>query len=192
MQYMMNHIQPPTAGADPTPAPDPTTTMLAPDEAVQMLRAIRARIPIPDASRLAHVKFSSGNADPQFVTASINAIGAVDAVQSAVGRSDEDVRQEVDTAARWTAFTDELRTMLAAAVQADGVRRKSVNLAALQTYNICKQLARDKTRAPQVTAHLQEMKRLNKLGRKKASSTPPPSEPTPAPQSPPSPSTIPR
>jgi len=191
MQYMMNHIQPPTAGADPTPAPDPTTTMLAPDEAVQMLRAIRARIPIPDASRLAHVKFSSGNADPQFVTASINAIGAVDAVQSAVGRSDEDVRQEVDAAARWTAFTDELRTMLAAAVQADGVRRKSVNLAALQTYNICKQLARDKTRAPQVTAHLQEMKRLNKLGRKKASPTTQPSEPTPAPQSPPSPPTIP-
>jgi hypothetical protein len=83
--------------------------------------------------------------------------------------------------------------MLAAATQADGVRRKSVNLAALQTYNICKQLARDKTRAPQVTAHLQEMKRLNKLGRKKASSTTQqPTGTAPAPQAPPSPSTIPK
>jgi hypothetical protein len=74
--------------------------------------------------------------------------------------------------------------MLAAAVQADGVRRKSVNLAALQTYNICKQLARDRTHAPQVTAHLQEMKRLNKLGRKKTSSPTPTPEPTPAATSP--------
>src|SRR5690349_17940107 len=112
MKYMLKNTIPlATTGANPTPAPDPTTTMLSPDEAVQMLRAIHARIPLPDASRLPHVKFSSGNVDPQFVTASINAIGAVDAVQSAVGRTDEDVRQEVETAARWTAFTDELRTM---------------------------------------------------------------------------------
>jgi hypothetical protein len=77
--------------------------------------------------------------------------------------------------------------MLVAATRADHVRRQSVNLAALQTYNICRQLARDRTRAPQVTAHLQEMKRLNKLGRKKTSSTTP--EPTPAP---PSPTTVPK
>lgn len=182
MKLTMNHLQPPTTGSDPT------TTMLAPDEAVQMLRAIRDRIPIPDASRIPHTKFNLGGVDPQFVTASINAIGAVDVVQTAVGRTDEDVRQEVETAARWTAFTDELRTMLAAAVQADHVRRQSVNLAALQTYSICRQLARDKTRAPQVGAHLQEMKRLNRLGRKKSSTTTQP-QPDPAP---PSPSTIPK
>ena len=161
MKFMMNTVTPPT-----TAGPDPTTTMLAPDEAVQMLRAMRPLITIPDASRVPHLKFSLGGVDPQFVTASINAIGAVDAVQAAVGRTDEEVRQEVEAAARWTAFTDELRTMLAAAAQADHVRRQSVNLAALQTYNICRQLARDKTRTPQVAAHLQEMKRLNKLGRK--------------------------
>ncbi|HEY2322241.1 MAG TPA: hypothetical protein VGJ82_05180 [Thermoanaerobaculia bacterium] len=189
MKYIINRtLQSPTAGADPTTTPDPATTMLTPDEAVQALRALQARIPIPDASRLPHVKFNSGNVDPQFVTASINAIGAVDAVQAAVGRTDEDVRQEVEAAARWTAFTDELRTVLAAATQADHVRRQSVNLAALQTYNICRQLARDTTRAPQVKAHVQEMKRLNKLGRKKTSSTTSQPEPTSAP---PSPATIP-
>lgn len=182
MRTMLNNLQPPTTGSDPT------TTMLAPDEAVQMLRTMRDRIPIPDASRIPHAKFSVGGVDPQFVTASINAIGAVDAVQTAVGRTDEEVRQEVETAARWTAFTDELRTMLAAATQADHVRRQSVNLAALQTYNICRQLARDKTRAPQVGAHLQEMKRLNKLGRRKS---PPATQPEPTPV-PPSPSTIPK
>jgi hypothetical protein len=94
MKMMMNTLNPPTTGSDPT-------TMLAPDEAVQMLRTMRDRIPIPDDSRIPHTKFNLGGVDPQFVTASINAIGAVDAVQTSVGRTDEEVRQEVETAARW-------------------------------------------------------------------------------------------
>jgi hypothetical protein len=158
-----------------TPGTDPTVP-ITPDEAVQILRALRARLEPPDDSRVAHVKsFVLAGVDPHFITASINAIGAVDAVQSAVGRSSEDVRQEAETAARWTAFTDELRTLLSASTVADRVRRLNLGLTALETYNICKQLNRDKTRSPQVSAHLQEMKRLNKLGvksGKSSSSTP--------------------
>ncbi|HEY2092358.1 MAG TPA: hypothetical protein VGJ81_10750 [Thermoanaerobaculia bacterium] len=159
-----------------TPGTDPTTTPVTPDEAVQILRALKARIEAPDDSRVAQVRsFTLASVDPHFITASINAIGAVEAVQSAVGRTGEDVRQEAETASRWTAFTDELRTMLAASVGADRVRRLNLGLTALQTYSICKQVSRDRTRAPQVAAHLQEMKRLNKLGAKsgKASSSKP-------------------
>lgn len=159
----------------PTPGTDPTTP-ITPDEAVQILRALQARIQKPDDSRVAQVKsFTLASVDPHFITASINAIGAVEAVQSVVGRNSEDVRQEADSAARWTAFTDELRTMLAASIGADRVRRLNLGLTSLQTYNICKQLNRDKTRSPQVAAHLQEMKRLNKLGVKsgKASASKP-------------------
>lgn len=148
-----------------SPGTDPTTTPVTPDEAVQILRMLQARLQVPDDSRVAHVKsFTLIGVDPHFITASINAIGAVGAVQMAVGRTGEDVRQEVETTARWTAFTDELRTMLAASVGADRVRRLNLGLTALQTYSICKQLNRDKTLSPQVAAHLQEMKRLNKLG----------------------------
>ena len=147
-----------------TPTTDPAT-FVTPDEAVQILRALQARIQAADDSRVAHIKSATlANVDPHFITASINAIGAIEAVQAAVGRTGDDARQEAETASRWTAFTDELRTMLAAAVSADRTRRRNLGLTALQTYSICKQLNRDKTRAPQVGAHLQEMKRLNKLG----------------------------
>ena len=158
-----------------TPATEPVT-FATPDEAVQILRTLQARIQAPDGSRVAHIKSATlANVDPHFITASINAIGAVEAVQTAVGRTGDDARQEVETASRWTAFTDELRTMLAAAIGADRTRRQNLGLTALQTYSICKQLARDRTRAPQVSAHLAEMRRLNKLGAKSGrsvSSTP--------------------
>ena len=170
-----------------TSATDPAT-FATPDEAVQILRALQARIQAPDGSRVTHLKsMTLANVDPHFITASINAIGAIDAVQTVVGRTADDARQEAETASRWTAFTDELRTMLAAAISADRTRRQNLGLTALQTYSICKQLVRDRTRAPQVTAHLAEMKRLNKLGSKSGksgSSTPQqpstvPTNPTP-------------
>lgn len=151
---------------NPNSTADPVTSA-TPDEAVQILRALQARIQPPDSSRVAHIKSATlASVDPHFITASINAIGAIDAVQTAIGRTGEDVRQEAETAARWTAFTDELRTMLAASVGADRIRRQTLGLMSLQTYNICKQLNRDKTRVPLVGAHLLEMKRLNKLGTK--------------------------
>jgi hypothetical protein len=159
-----------------TPTTDPAT-FITPDEAVQILRALQTRIQTPDDSRVAHMKSATlSNVDPHFITASINAIGAIDAVQAAVGLTGDDARQEAETASRWTAFTDELRTMLAAAVSSDRTRRRNLGLTALQTYSICKQLNRDKTRSAQVGAHLQEMKRLNKLGAKsgKGSSSKPP------------------
>ena len=70
--------------------------------------------------------------------------------------------------------------MLAAAVGADRVRRQSLGLVSLQTYSICKQLSRDRSRAPQVTGHLQEMKKLNRLGRVRSSKgSGQPADPTP-------------
>ena len=163
-----------------TPTTEPAT-FATPDEAVQILRALQARIQAPDGSRVTHFKsMTLANVDPHFITASINAIGAIDAVQTVVGRTADDARQEADTASRWTAFTDELRTMLAASISADRTRRQTLGLTALQTYSICKQLVRDRTRAPQVTAHLAEMKRLNKLGMKSGkSSTSTPQNPGP-------------
>jgi hypothetical protein len=168
------------ANDNPNVTADPVT-FATPDEAVQILRALQARIQPPDNSRVAQVKSATlANVDPHFITASINAIGAIDAVQTAIGRTGEDVRQEAETSARWTAFTDELRTMLAASIGADRIRRQNLGLMSLQTYNICKQLYRDKTRAPLVGAHLLEMKRLNKLGVKSGKSSSP-KEPNPGP-----------
>jgi hypothetical protein len=146
---------------------------LSPEELVQQLRAIRERIPLPDPSpapaalrrRLAHV-------DANFVQASINAAGASDVVQNALGRTDEELRQETDAAARWTAVADELRTLLKNVLTANTVRRQRIGLAALQTYKICEQLARDDAHASQLSEHIVEMKRLNRFGRRRKPAEP--------------------
>jgi len=170
----------------PTTGTDQPTVMLSPEEVVQQLRTLRSQVPIetpPEATprprRLATV-------NPQFTTAAINAVGAVDIVQNAVGRTDEDLRQENDIALRWTAVEDELRTFLNNVSQTNLFRRQRVGLAALQTYGICRQLARDTAHAPRLAAHIAEMRRTNKFGRrsKKAQQTPDPQQPAPQPQSP--------
>jgi hypothetical protein len=162
-----------------TPDPASEPVMLSPEEVVRQLRALRAQMPadvstLPRSAsrvRLAHV-------DADFIQAAINAVGISDVVQRALGRSDEELRQEIDAAARWTAVVDELRALLRSAVAGNIVRRQRIGLAALQTYKICQQLARDEGNA-RLSTHINEMKRLNKFGRSRRK---PAAEPAPAPQ----------
>jgi hypothetical protein len=165
----------------------PATAMLSPEQVVQQLRALRAQIPLPDAlpaipasrrRRLAHV-------DSQFVVAAINATGASPAVQTALGRTDEELRQESDVSSRWTAVIDEVRALLESLIDANTVRRQRIGLAALQTYKICQQLARDDAQATRLAAHIGEMKKLNKFGRSRRKAPQPDQPiPEPAPQAP--------
>jgi hypothetical protein len=157
--------------------------MLSPEQVVEQLRALREQIPLPDSlpalpasrrRRLAHV-------DAQFVNAAINATGASPAVQTALGRTDEELRQESDASDRWTAAIDEVRALLQSLIDANLVRRQRVGLAALQTYKICQQLARDDAQAPRLAAHIGEMKKLNKFGRPRRKPAQPNPQPTPAP-----------
>lgn len=110
-------------------------------------------------------------------------------MQTAVGRTDEDVRQEIDAAARWTAFTDEVRSLLALSTNADNVRRQRIGLAALQTYKICEQIAREDKNATRLTPHIAIMKSLNKFGRpRKKQPQEPTTQPAPSTTAPASPS----
>lgn len=178
---------------------DPTVK-LTPEQAVVALRSLRDQIPLPDGAdipvsarrRLTHV-------DPRFTAAAVNAMGVEPSVQTAVGRTDEDVRQEIDAAGRWTAFTDEVRSLLAFSSNADNVRRQRIGLAALQTYKICVQIAREDKNTTRLAPHIAVMKRLNKFGRPRkkpvddptpspSPSAPAPSSTAPAPATTPSPS----
>ena len=161
---------------------------LTPEQAVAALRAFRDQIPLPDGAdipvsarrRLTHV-------DPRFTAAAVNAMGVEPSVQTAVGRTDEDVRQEIDAASRWTAFTDEVRALLALSTNADNVRRQRIGLAALQTYKICEQIAREDKNANRLTPHIALMRSLNKFGRRKKQPqdpATPAAPPTTAPASP--------
>jgi len=169
----------------PTTGTDQPPVMLSPEEVVQQLRTLRTQIPIETPPTVNPKPRRLANVNPQFTTAAINAVGAVDIVQNAVGRTDEDLRQENDVAMRWTAVEDELRTLLNNVSQTNLLRRQRIGLAALQTYSICRQLARDGAHAPRLAAHIAQMRQTNKFGRrnKKADEKPnpqtTPQQPTP-------------
>ena len=162
-----------TEPQNPNPAP------LTPEEFVRELRALAARLPVPTPAatpvasrrRLSHVS-------SLFIEATVNAIGASPPVQQALGRTDEEVRQEVDVIARWSAGNDELRKMLLAGIEANTIRRQRVGLTALQAYQICQQLARDEGNAS-LRTHVDAMKRLNKFARSRRRPAPRQPEPEP-------------
>ena len=114
-----------------------------------------------------------------FVNASINTVGASSLVQTAVGRTPEDLLQESNDIARWSAVEDELHAMLKGVAATNLVRRHRLGLTSLQTYGITRQLARKPENAD-LLPHLSIMQSLNRLGRRKK-----------APDQTPSPNTVP-
>jgi hypothetical protein len=171
------------SSTQPSQNGSPAPAILSPEQVVQQLRAMREQIPLPESlppmsaarrRRLAHV-------DSQFVVAAINATGASPAVQAALGRTDEAFREESDVSNRWTAVIDEVRALLQSLLDANLLRRQRVGLAALQTYKICQQLARDDLHDTRLGAHIGEMKKLNKFGRQRRKAPQPDPQPIPEP-----------
>jgi hypothetical protein len=160
-----------------------TPPMLAPQDVVAQLRTLRQQIaevtPLTAQQRRTLRKHATM---PNVVLqASINAIGASDYVQQAVGQPADEVRQLAEEANRWSAVADELRAMLKGIDGANLVRRQRVGLLAVQAFGISRQLSRDPNYAD-LLPHVEEIRRLKNLGRRK--------KPAPqAPQSPQSPQT---
>ena len=177
---MPNGSQNPVVSA--SAASPKATATLTPEEFLRQIRALREQVQIPELGvvvqasprrRLAHV-------DADFVIASVNAVGVAPAAQAALGRSDTELRQEIVDDGLWRATIDEVRSLLAGLIAANLIRRQRIGLAALQTYQICKQLVRDGGQDPRLVSHLAEMKRLNKFRRIRRPEEAP-KEPTPAP-----------
>jgi hypothetical protein len=138
-----------------------------PEEIVDVFRVIREYIPdfgLMAESDLVQLR-GAAFLDPLFVQASINTVGASPSVANLIGRPSEVLRQETVDAGRWTAVEDELRVTLKGVAAANLVRRHRIGLAALQTYNVARQLVRSKTHA-HLLPHVAEMKRLNRFGKK--------------------------
>src|SRR4051812_3130057 len=145
-----------------------TTQPLPPEDVVAQLRALRQQIaevtPLTKeqhAALRAHAGLPNG-----VVQASINALGASDSVQQILGQPADGVRQLAEEANRWTAVEDELRAMLKGVAGANLIRRQRVGLVSVQAYVISQQLARDPQNAS-LLPHVQEIKRLRALGRRK-------------------------
>jgi hypothetical protein len=171
---------------DPTPKP-----MLTPDEAVAMIREIRDRLPIPDPTDVVvSGRRRAAQVDPAFAAAAVTAAGVVEPVQTAIGYTDSQLRDEMDAGNRWTQFTGELRALLAMATHADTIRRQRIGLAALQIQKICVQMARDGRNRDALAPHIAQMKQLNVFARsrrKARSQQQTPANPAPSPEPTPSP-----
>jgi predicted RNA-binding Zn ribbon-like protein len=149
---------------DPVPKPQP----ISPEELVEALRALRQRIPEYVQLPIGDAKSArtAANLNAEFKLAAINAVGASEPVSRAVGFTAAELLQTHADAGRWSAVVDELRAMLQGVVAANLTRRHRVGLASLQTYNITRQLVRHEDHSD-LLPHLQEMKRLNRFGRRR-------------------------
>jgi hypothetical protein len=160
-----NQVSDPTSPAAETPQPAP---MLAPEQVVERLRALGAQIPdvTPLTAKQKRALRRKAEVPSAILQASINVIGASDLVSQGVGRPAEDVRQLVDDANRWTAVEDDLRKMLNGVAGGNLVRRQRAAFIAGQAYAIASRLARDPAHDVLVP-HVQEIKRLKSIARRK-------------------------
>jgi len=169
---------------------------LTPEQIVEQLRVLRQHVPdfgplsVPEATALR----TTAKIHPEFALASINTIGASATIAQAVDHDAPSLITERIEADRWSAVEDELRTMLKGVSAAILARRYRIGLASLQAYSIARQLVRKKENAD-LLPHVENMRRTNRLGRRKPATTAAPQAPssptTPAPTPAPAPSTTP-
>jgi hypothetical protein len=181
-QETTNHVTNGTAAAVDVAPAEPALT---PEAVVDVLRATRARIGevAPMTVKERRVLSRQANTPEPVLQASINVIGALENVSQAVGQPAADVRQLSDDVNRWSVVEGELRSMLNGVAGANLIRRRRVALIAGQAFNIGEQLARDPANAILVP-HLQEVKRLKSVKRRKKAAQAPGTPPPPAPGTP--------
>ena len=160
--------------------PQPTSAPITPEELVAQLRAYRERI--PDYGQLtipaAQQRRRAASLNTGFVISTINAAGASETVQAAIGQTPADLQSQQSDIVRWSAVEDELRAMLKGVAAANLVRRHRLGTVALQTYSISRNLVRSPQHAD-LLPHVQEMKRLAKHKKAEKIAEPKPADPAP-------------
>jgi hypothetical protein len=155
---------------------------ITPAAIVEQVRAMRASIPdfqqlpTPKSRKLRNV----ARIHPDFVQSAINTVGVFTGVETVLGRTHGELTQEVIDVAAWSAAEEEIRALLEGVMAANLVRRHRLGLVALQTYAISRRMAADGTQSG-LLSHVQEMKRLNRLGKARTKASPKP-QPQPSPQ----------
>jgi hypothetical protein len=164
-------------------APD-TTADLTPDEMVTQLRAMRDRIPKFTQFTASDVRslVPAANVDREFLLGSLHLTGASPIMQQIVGAPEEELRQDATDHDAWTAAEEELRGLLKGVAAANLARRHRLGKAALLAYSASQQLVRNPEFA-NLIPHVEELKRLRRLGpRKKTNQQPETPSTAPAPQ----------
>ena len=178
---ILNNSSTPNAAAD---TPQPQTPLTA-DAAIAQIRTMRAQL--PEAATLTSkqrkaLRNSSATSVP-IVQASLNVIGVSDIVSSAMGQPVDGVRALQQEAILWKAVEEEARNLVAGLAGANLLRRQKLAVLGAQAYAIGTSVAK----VPEnevLVSHVEEIKRLKKIARRKKSATPVPPKPSPVPSTP--------
>jgi hypothetical protein len=158
----------------------PNVESLTPEEVIAQLRILRSQIedvaPLSQEQRKLVKQRVRLHTKP-VLDASINVVGVLDNVSQAIGQPLDDVRQLQDDVLRWDALVDEARAFLKGIEGSTLIRRQRLTLIATQAYAIGTQLAKDPANAV-LLPHVEEIKRLKSVSRRKKPNPPPPAPPT--------------
>jgi hypothetical protein len=159
------------------------TPMLTPEEVLEQVRAMKGRIPefvqLPNNRSTRELR-RAARINPEFAREAFGTVSASQAVQSAIGNSPAELVQAEEEMTRWAFVESELSALLRGVAAANVIRRKRIAHAALQAYNVSKELVKQEDHAS-LLPHVERMKRLPKYGprRAKAPSGTPPETPAP-------------
>lgn len=145
------------------------TPMLTPEQVVEQLRLLRQQIPefvqLPNNREMKQLR-RTASLNVAFSHEAINTVGASDIVQNVIGNTPDELHQAEDEVGRWTAVESELRAMLRGVVAANVIRRHRIGHAAMQVFNVSKQLVRQEEHA-NLLPHVESMSRIRKFGRRR-------------------------
>lgn len=156
-------------------------TPLTTEQIIDHIRIVRDHVPdfgplsIPAAKSLR----TMASLPAPFVQAALNTVGASKPIADAITSDVAALQAEAVDVARWSAVEVELRALLEGVAAANLARRHRLGLAALQAYQIARQLVRRKAHAD-LLPFVEEMRRANRLGRKRKAKDPAsPADPAP-------------
>ncbi|HEX3583557.1 MAG TPA: hypothetical protein VH087_17450 [Thermoanaerobaculia bacterium] len=166
------------AAADTPQAPSTLTA----EALIEQLRSLNGQIPAVTPMTAQERRFAreASRTSQPVLKASISVIGAENLVSQVVGHQPNEVQDLCDDSVRWSRVEDELRAMLNGVTGANLVRRQRLSVIANRAYGVGSQLAKSPEYASLVP-HVEEVKRLRKLERRKKPAatpqTPSPAEP---------------
>jgi hypothetical protein len=157
--------------------PTPTSGISA-DALIEQLRSLSSQIPAvtPMTPQERQSVRNRARTSHDVLKASISVIGADGLISQAIGQPSDAVQELVDESVRWQRAEDELRAMLNGVAGANLVRRLRLSALAGRACGIGTQLAKDPDHAALVP-HVEEVKRLRKVERRKKPATTPQTTP---------------
>ncbi|HYI08558.1 MAG TPA: hypothetical protein VEK57_05780 [Thermoanaerobaculia bacterium] len=145
---------------NPKPIPSTIETVLTPEQFIEQLQTMQEQIPLFTQLRAEESRAMNGrvNVNPRFVQAAINVISKVPLVQELLGQNSDTLKNGNDELVRWAKAGDELQVTQQGIGAANRLRRQTLGLVALQTYQILRQLARSGEYS-ELLPYIAEMKR---------------------------------